>query len=136
MADPTSSEPTVPDSGVDHVDTAYERVGGEAGLRAIIDDFVDRVFDDIMIGFFFRDASKARVKTFEFQHACEFLAGPGSYRGRPLRDVHARLPIMRGHFGRRLQILRQVLAAHEVPADIVAAWVDHNEALRSEVTKG
>jgi hemoglobin len=116
--------------------SSYERVGGEAGLRAIIDDFVDRIFDDIMIGFFFRQASKPRIKEFEFQHACEFLGGPASYGGRPLREVHARHPIMGGHFARRLQILRQVLAAHQVPADILAAWVDHNAALRGEVTRG
>jgi hypothetical protein len=48
--------------------------------------------------------------------------------------VHARQPIMRGHFGRRLQLLRQVLAAHGVPADIASAWVDHNLALQGEVT--
>jgi hemoglobin len=114
--------------------TAYERIGREAGLRAIIDDFVDRVFDDVLIGFLFRNASKSRVKEFEFQHACEFLGGPGVYRGRPLRELHARHPIMGGHFARRLQLLRQVLGAHGVPADVVSAWIEHNAALRGEIT--
>jgi hemoglobin len=114
--------------------TAFERIGAEPGLRAIIDDFVDRVFDDVLIGFFFRNASKARVKEFEFQHAAEFLGGPSVYRGRPLGELHARHPIMAGHFARRLQILRQVLSAHGVPADIASAWIDHNEALRGEIT--
>jgi hemoglobin len=115
--------------------TAYERIGAERGLRAIIDDFIDRVFDDVMIGFFFRNASKSRVKEFEFQHASEFLGGPVGYQGRPLRELHARHPIMGGHFARRLELLRQVLAAHGVPAEIASAWVDHNAALRSEVTQ-
>jgi hemoglobin len=115
--------------------TAYDRIGGEAGLRAIIDDFIDRVFDDIMIGFFFRNAAKSRVKEFEFQHACEFLGGPVVYAGRPLRELHARFPIMGGHFSRRLQLLRQVFAAHGVPEDIAAAWVDHNASLRAVVMR-
>jgi hemoglobin len=114
----------------------YERIGGEPALRAIIDDFVDRTFDDLMIGFFFRKASKARVKEFEFQHASEFLGGPVAYAGRALRSVHAHHPIMAGHFSRRLQLLRQVLAAHGVPPEIAAAWVDHNASLRDEVTHG
>src|ERR1043165_3929965 len=34
----------------------FEKLGGEARLRAIIDVFIDRVFEDRMIGFFFRKA--------------------------------------------------------------------------------
>jgi hemoglobin len=115
--------------------SAYQRVGAETGVRSIIDDFVDRIFDDIMIGFFFRDANRARIKELEFQHACEFLGGPQRYRGRPLREAHGGHPIMGGHFARRLQILRQVLAKHGVPPEIAAAWVEHNAALRGEVTQ-
>ena len=129
MTDPsTPAEPTA------HSGSYYERLGGEAALRAIIDDFVDRVFDDMMIGFFFRNASKARIKEFEFQHAAEFLGGPLPYQGRPLRSLHARHPIMAGHFARRLQLLRKVLSDHHVPSDVAAAWVDHNAALRGEIT--
>ena len=46
----------------------YEEIGEER-LRAVIDEFVDRMFDDLMIGFFFRKASKARIKEMELQHA-------------------------------------------------------------------
>lgn len=113
----------------------YERIGGEAALRAIISDFIDRVFDDVLIGFFFRNASKSRVKEFEFQHASEFLGGPVTYQGRPLKELHARHPIMGGHFSRRLMLLRQVLGDHHVPDDIVTAWVDHNASLRREITR-
>jgi hemoglobin len=113
----------------------YERIGGEAGLRAIIDDFVGRIFNDIMIGFFFREGTRDRITRFEFQHACEFLGGPTRYEGRPLREAHARHPIKAGHFARRLEILRRVLAKHHVPADILQAWVEHNAALRGEVTQ-
>jgi hemoglobin len=112
----------------------FERLGGEPSLRAIVDDFVDRAFDDIMIGFLFQNADRARVKQFEYQHASEFLGGPDRYVGRPLRQAHAAHPIMGGHFSRRLQLLRNVFAAHAVPADIADAWLAHNLALRDEIT--
>ena len=35
-------------------DSLFEKLGGESGLRAIINTFIDRVFEDRMIGFFFR----------------------------------------------------------------------------------
>jgi len=114
--------------------TFYERLGGEPGLQKIIDDFVERIFGDIMIGFFFREASKPRIKRFEFQHASELLGGPDRYEGKPLKDAHERHPILGAHFARRLQILRQVFAAHAVPQDIQDAWLAHNLALRDQVT--
>jgi hemoglobin len=114
--------------------TLYEQLGGEAELRAIIDDFIDRVFDDLMIGFFFVNADKRRIKQFEFQHASALLGGPTAYAGRPLRQAHAAHPIRGGHFARRMQILRQVLAAHGVPPDVQQRWIDHDMALATQIT--
>ena len=115
-------------------ETLYERLGGEPKLRAVIDDFVDRVFDDLMIGFFFAGADKARIKQFEFEHASALLGGPHRYGGRPLRQAHAAHPIRGGHFARRLTVLRQVLAAHGVPAEVQEHWLAHDRALSDQVT--
>lgn len=114
--------------------TLYEQLGGETKLRAVIDDFVDRVFDDIMIGFFFANADKDRIKRFEFQHASALLGGPDAYAGRPLRQAHAAHPIRGGHFARRMQLLRQVLAAHGVPAEVQQRWIDHDLGLAGQIT--
>jgi hemoglobin len=115
-------------------ETLYERLGGERELRAVIDDFVDRVFGDLMIGFFFANADKDRIKQFEFQHASALLGGPATYQGRPLRQAHAAHPIRGGHFARRMQLLRQVLAAHGVPADVSEHWLAHDQALLGQIT--
>lgn len=113
--------------------TLFETLGGETALRAIIEDFVDRLFDDLMIGFFFRKADRERVKRFEYEHAAEWLGAGQAYGGRSLAQAHAAHPIRTGHFGRRLQILREVLAKHRVPEDIAKGWIAHQESLRSEV---
>ncbi|HJL16767.1 MAG TPA: group 1 truncated hemoglobin [Sandaracinaceae bacterium LLY-WYZ-13_1] len=114
--------------------TAFERIGGEAKLRAIIDDFVGRVFDDVMIGFFFRRASRERIAEMEYQHAAEHLGGPVTYRGRPLKAAHAPHRIMGGQFERRKKILSDVLVEHGVPEDVRAEWLTHVESLRGEIT--
>ena len=46
--------------------TLFERLGGEEKVRAIVDTFIDRVFADRMIGFFFRDADRNRIKEMEY----------------------------------------------------------------------
>jgi hemoglobin len=115
-------------------ETLYDRLGGESKVRAVIDDFVERVFDDLMIGFFFANADKDRIKRFEFEHASALLGGPHRYEGRPLRQAHAAHPIRGGHFARRMQLLRQVLAAHGVPPDVQAHWLAHDQALSDQIT--
>lgn len=114
--------------------SAFERIGGEAALRAIIDDFVERVFADAMIGFFFRGIDPRRIRELEYQHAAEHLGGPVQYRGRPLAEAHRKHPIRGGHFDRRATILRETLDRHGVPADVRDAWLAHVESLRAQIT--
>ena len=115
--------------------TLYEELGGEVALRRIIDAFIDRVFEDRMIGFFFRNADRKRIKEMEFQLTARFLGAEIEYQGRALDEVHARHPIMGGQFARRLQILRETLDEHQVPKHIQQAWLEHTENLRSLITK-
>ncbi len=117
------------------VATLYDQLGGEVPLRAIIERFVDRVFDDPMIGFFFARASRQRVKDKEFEFAAAHLGGPVTYTGRPIAEAHAKHPIMGGHFMRRLEILRQTLADFEAPAAVVEHWIANTETLRAAVTR-
>lgn len=114
--------------------TPFERIGGEATLRPLVDDFVDRCFDDLMIGFFFARANRARTKRFEYEHAAAFLGAEVEYAGRSIRGAHAKHRIMGGQFARRLTLLRQTLEDHGVPDDIRERWLAHQESLRAEVT--
>lgn len=112
----------------------FESMGGEEALRAVIADFVARVFADPMIGFFFARASQARIEEMEYQHAAEHLGGPVRYTGRPLAEAHAPHQVFGGHFERRKKILDDVLRAHGVPDEVREAWLAHTESLRSEIT--
>ncbi len=115
--------------------TLYEQLGGENKLRQIIDTFINRVFDDRMIGFFFRNADKNRIKEMEFQLTARFLGADVEYQGRPLDEVHAKHPIMGGQFARRLQILSETLEHYKVPKHIRDAWMKHTESLRPLITR-
>lgn len=115
--------------------TLFDQLGGEPALRAIIDRFIDRVFDDMMIGFFFRNASRERVKAKEYEFAARHLGADVPYTGKSIRDAHASHPIMGGQFNRRLQILRETLEEMGVPENVRAHWLRHTEALRAQVTR-
>jgi hemoglobin len=114
--------------------TFFAQLGGEPKLKAIINTFIDRVFDDRMIGFFFRNADRQRIKAMEYQLAAHFLGAEVKYQGRPLDQVHAKHPIMGGHFARRRQILKETLDLYLVPEPIKEAWLAHTDALRALIT--
>jgi hemoglobin len=112
----------------------FEQLGGESKLREIVTEFIDRVFDDRMIGFFFRHADRTRIKEMEYQLAAGFLGADIEYQGRPLQEVHARHPIMGGHFARRRQILKETLELYRVPESIQQVWLEHTDSLRPLIT--
>lgn len=113
--------------------TLFEKIGGDR-LRAVLTDFYDAIFDDVMIGFLFVGKDKQRLIDKEWEFAASMLGGNVRYTGKGIRAAHARSPILGGHFERRLQLLREALAAHDVPEEVVTAWMEHSERMRHMVT--
>src|SRR5882757_792319 len=112
----------------------FEALGGEAALRPIIARFVDRMFEDIMIGYLFRAADRERVKAKEYEFAARHLGAPVEYTGRALPDAHRAHRITGGQFMRRLQILKETLAAFQAPAPVSEHWVLHTLSLQAQIT--
>lgn len=112
----------------------FEALGGEARLRAIIDRFVDRVYDDVMIGYLFRAADPARIKDKEYEFAALHLGAAVAYTGRPIAEAHRAHRITGGQFMRRLQILKETLTEFQVPEVVREHWLNHSLALASQVT--
>ncbi len=112
----------------------FESLGGEAVLRPLIARFVDRLFDDIMIGYLFRAADRDRVKAKEYEFAARYLGATLEYTGRPLPEAHRAHRITGGQFMRRLQILKETLVEFRVPPTVAAAWVEHTLSLQAQIT--
>lgn len=107
----------------------------EEQLRAVVADFYRRVFDDVMIGFLFIGKDRQRLIDKEYEFTARFLGAGTPYTGRTMREAHARSPIMGGHFDRRMTILRQTLADHQVHPQVARAWLEHQLRLRHQVTR-
>ena len=110
----------------------FEQIGAEP-LRAVVTDFYDRVFADVMIGYMFEGKNKQRLIDKECELTARFLGGSAPYTGKSMRDAHAALQIFGGQFDRRLQILKNVLRDHRIDAEVAQAWIDHQVALRDHV---
>ncbi|MFT3696352.1 MAG: group 1 truncated hemoglobin [Kofleriaceae bacterium] len=108
---------------------------GPEKLRAVVTDFYGRVFKDVMIGYMFAGKDRARLIDRETEMAAVFLGAPDAkYTGRPMRTAHASVSIFGGQFERRLQILREAMADNGVDPEVQRVWIEHTQALRSQVT--
>lgn len=114
----------------------YDRLGGAAGLRRVVEAYVARFAGDFIIGFLFEGKPLGRIVEHEVQLAAGHLGGPSAYTGRSLAAAHQPLKINRGHFRRRLAILRTVLAEHGVEPDIIERWIGFESRLEAAVTDG
>lgn len=113
--------------------TLFDQIGGDA-LRRVIEDFYERVFGDVMIGFLFVGKDKQRLIDKEWELAARMLGGAVEYTGRGMREAHAKVPILGGHFDRRTQILRETLADHGVAPAVRDGWLEHVASMRSQLT--
>ena len=104
---------------------------GEGALEAVVTELYDRLFDDIIVGFLFRDSHKPSLIESQQNWVRAHLGDRAqTWDGPSIRTIHKTLPILSGQFDRRHQILREVLEAHEVPEHVRDAWLELDSALR------
>lgn len=116
--------------------TPYEQIGGEPVLREIVNRFVDRVANDMIIGFFFAGKDLDRVKQHEFEHAARVLGATIAYTGRPIPALHRPLRINGGQFRRRVALLRQEIERAGVPEAVKELWLGEQAKMERAITDG
>ena len=113
-----------------------EEVGGREQMQKLMRHFYDRLFDDALIGFFFADSDKEALVQSQIAYVHAHLGDrAGDYDGPSIRNAHIDLPIMRGHFDRRHQILKETLDEFDVPEHVQEAWLELDLSMRDMVLK-
>lgn len=115
--------------------TLFERAGPTI-VRAVVDRFVDRMFDDFIIGFLFAGKDRERIRQHEFEHAARVLGADLPYTGRNIPELHRPMKINAGQFRRRLAILRGEIERAGLPDDIGAVWIEAQQRMERQITDG
>ena len=99
----------------------YDRIGGEAALSKVVDEFVAKAAANPKVNFTRNgkwNASDAAVKTLKM-HLVDFLGsafgGPQRYTGRSMKEAHRGNGITQAEFDALAADLRSVLEANKVP---------------------
>ncbi len=71
--------------------TLFEQIGGEAKLRAVMDDFVTVMEADDRINFTFANIDLTKFKQLLFEQICNLTQGPCQYTGRSMEESHRKI---------------------------------------------
>jgi len=104
-------------------ETLYERLGGHDGIRAVVDDFYDRLLADDDIGPFFQGADLEKLRATQTDFLCEAAGGPETYDAEPVREAHIDVPFTPDHIQRAVELLHRSLDEFDVPDDDADAVV-------------
>lgn len=103
----------------------YDRLGGEAAITAVVDDFVARAAANPKVNFFRKGTKEewkptpediAKLKKHLVQLVSMVTGGPQKYEGRPMKEVHAGMEISDMEFAAIAADLVATLDKFKVPA--------------------
>lgn len=112
----------------------YERLGGEAGIRAIVADFYDRVVADERLQRYFTSIDMQALREHQRLFVSFATGGPDFYTGQSLTQSHEGLKILPSHFDLMLEHLAAAMKASSVPEDDIQQVMGILRPLRERLT--
>ena len=97
----------------------YERAGGGAAIRSVVDRFYELVLGDERLAPYFTDTDVPRLKRHQVLLVSQVMGGPAAYDGRDLREAHAGMAIDAEAFDLVAAYLTQALSEAGVDDDII-----------------
>jgi hemoglobin len=76
----------------------YERLGGQEGIRKVVDVFYDRILADDTVNYFFKNTDMEKQRRHQTLFISFALGGPNQYTGLSMKKVHEGMNIKHEHF--------------------------------------
>lgn len=114
--------------------TLFERIGGEAGVAALVDAFYARVLADPELAPFFATTPMDKLRRMQREFFAAALDGPLVYTGRSMAEVHAGRGIQPRHLRRFVDHLFETLRDQQIDEDEAYAVVSRINTWADEIT--
>lgn len=114
-------------------ETLYSRLGGYEAVRAVVDDFYDRLLADEELGPLFEGADVAKLRQTQTDFLCEAAGGPETYDAAPVREAHLHIPFTETHIQRAVELLYESLDEFDVPDEDAERIVQAIAAYREDL---
>lgn len=96
-------------------DGLYEQFGGQAGLEALVEEFLVRLLEDPRINAQFAETDLVNLNDRLVEQFCVELGGPCTYTGRDMAQSHAGLGITEADFNALVEDLVDAMDARGIP---------------------
>ncbi len=113
----------------------YERLGGEASIKAVVDEFVANVGADTRINKYFANANLDRLKGHLVNQIGEASGGPQQYTGRDMKTAHAGMGIDEPAFNALVEDLVKALDKFSVPEQEKSELLAVLEPMKSDIVE-
>ncbi|MDM5179077.1 group 1 truncated hemoglobin [Massilia sp. DJPM01] len=95
-------------------DSTYQGLGGQSGIRKIVDSFVPMITADARIRESFKDSDLKNLSMRLEEQFCELAGGPCKYKGKDMKDIHDGLNITNAQFNALAEDLQAAMDKHGI----------------------
>lgn len=113
--------------------TLYDKLGGEAGVDAIVSSFIKQIGQDKQIFHYFADANISRFRTHLTTHLCAITDGPCKYVGDSMTDIHTGMKITEKDFNHLVDLLINAMNLRAIPHRIQNQLLARLAPLRASI---
>ena len=114
----------------------FERIGGEAAVKATVLKMYGKILDDDLLAPFFENIDIDALRLSQSAFVTYAFGGPNHYTGKGLRHAHAGA-VSQGlaseHFDRVATHLKTAMEELKVPADLIAEAIAIVGSTRADV---
>lgn len=116
--------------------TLYERLGGEAKVRKIVNDTLDKNFHNPVIGPYFHKLDMDKLKQLVFEFFSMGTGGPHKYTGRDMASAHANHKITEADYNSSNNDLLEALEENGVGEQEKREVIAILDTLKGQVIRG
>lgn len=101
----------------------FERIGGDAAVKATVIKMYDKILSDDLLAPFFENSNVERLRLSQAAFVTYAFGGPNHYTGKSMRAAHKEAVangLNDAHFDRVAQHLKSAMEELEVPTDLIA----------------
>ncbi|MFB2919637.1 MULTISPECIES: group I truncated hemoglobin [Aerosakkonema] len=117
---------------MDTENSLYEKVGGQAAIEQIVDDFYNHVLADDTVNKFFVNTDMKKQRRHQTAFISYALGGP-QYTGRSMEKAHAGLNLQPEHFNAIAKHLGEAMTAYGVSQDDINTALARVASLKDAV---
>lgn len=137
----TAAKGAKPNGASSKKNTLWDRLGGEAGVTKIVDDFVNLAAPDAKVDFFRRGKFQmtpdqvVKMKREIVEQISQASGGPLKYTGPDMKKVHKGMGISEAQFNAAAAHLKKALEKNNVAAEDVKQVLDAVGSYRKEIVE-